>query len=136
MKLDDAKIKQLVDYWVKASTEDLLGAQEIIEKTSRYASGLFFLHLALEKALKALFCAKMLQHAPYTHNLLGLVEKIGLMLSDADCQILAEINEFNLEARYPDEKFTIFQKANKSVATRYLLEAQRLQAWIFGKLNS
>jgi HEPN domain-containing protein len=130
------KSKQLVDYWTRGSTEDLLGAKEIITKTSRYASGLFFLHLAIEKALKALFCKKMSEHAPYTHNLLGLIEKLGLAVSEDDLKILAEINEFNLEARYPDEKFSLLERATKDLSTRYLHEAERLQSWIFKILNS
>lgn len=134
--LDAEKSKQLIEYWVKGSTEDLRGADEIINKTSRYASGLFFIHLAVEKALKALFCKKTGMHAPYTHNLLGLVEKIGLTMTDSDLQVLSEINEFNLEARYPDEKFTILQRATKDLATSYLREAERLQTWIFKQLNN
>lgn len=78
----------------------------------------------------------MAQHAPYSHNLLGLVEKIGMTISPPDFQILSEINEFNLEARYPDEKFSILQRATVDLAGKYLREAERLQAWIFEKLNS
>ena len=92
--------------------------------------------MALEKALKALFCKKMAEHAPYTHNLLGLVEKLGLSVPEDDLQILSEINEFNLEARYPDEKFSILERATVEVATRYLREAERLQSWILKLLNS
>jgi len=133
--LDDSKTKQLIEYWTKGSMEDMQAASEIIQKTSRYASGLFFLHLALEKALKSLFCKKKLEHAPYTHNLLGLVEKIGITFTETDLQILAEINEFNLEARYPDEKYSLLQRATFVLATQYLCEAERIQSWIFEELN-
>ncbi|MCX6131000.1 MAG: HEPN domain-containing protein [Proteobacteria bacterium] len=136
MTLDATKTKQLIDYWVKGSTEELRSAKEIINQTSRYVSGLFFLHLALEKALKALFCKTMSSHAPYSHNLLGLTEKIGLTLTESDIQILAEINEFNLEARYPDDKFSLHHRATKSFALDYLQKAETLQAWIFEKLNN
>ena len=78
MLLDHDKTRQLVDYWIHGSEEDLKNAQEIIGQTSRYASGLFFLHLCLEKALKAIYVRQNSAHAPFTHNLLGLVEKIGL----------------------------------------------------------
>jgi HEPN domain-containing protein len=128
--------KHLIDYWVRGSTEDLEGAREIIHQTSRYASGLFFLHLALEKALKALYCKKMSTHAPYSHNLLGLTEKIGITLTDSDIQILAEINEFNLEARYPDEKYSLQKRATKQFALRYLQKAEALQTWILERLNN
>lgn len=135
MTLEDSKTKQLIEYWVKGSKEDIQAASEIINQTSRFASGLFFLHLALEKALKSLFCKKKSQHAPYTHNLLGLVEKIGIILTETDLQVLAEINEFNLEARYPDEKYSLLERATFVLATQYLREAERIQSWIFEELN-
>lgn len=136
MNLDPVKTKQLVDYWRRGSLEDLNGAKEIVDHTSRYASGLFFAHLCLEKALKALYCQKTSQHAPYTHNLLALVEKTGLQLSEADIQLMAEINEFNLEARYPDEKFTIYQRASKDVASAYLRDVERIRSWILQQLSN
>ena len=136
MNLDPIKTKQLVDYWRRGSLEDLEGAKEIIDHTSRDASGLFFAHLCLERALKAFYCQKTSQHAPYTHNLLALVEKAGLQLSEADIQLMAEINEFNLEARYPDEKFTIYQRASKEVASAYLCDVERIHSWILQKLNN
>ena len=58
MPLDQGKTIQLIDYWTQGSAEDLKNALEIIHQTSRYASGLFFLHLCLEKALKAEFTRK------------------------------------------------------------------------------
>jgi HEPN domain-containing protein len=135
MPLDQGKTKQLIDYWTQGSAEDLKNAFEIINQTSRYASGLFFLHLCLEKALKALYVQKKSEHAPFTHNLLGLLEKTEFKLPDADVQILSEINEFNLEARYPDDKFSLYQRATKEVARHYLTECQRLQSWILKTLN-
>jgi HEPN domain-containing protein len=134
--IDATKTKQLIDYWIKGSQEDLLGAKEIINQTSRYVSGLFFLYLALEKALKALYCKTMNSHAPYSQNLLGLTEKIGLTLADSEVQILAEINEFNLEARYPDDKFSLQKRATKAFAIEYLQKAETLQTWIFERLNN
>ena len=135
MPLDQGKTIQLIDYWTQGSAEDLKNALEIIHQTSRYASGLFFLHLCLEKALKALYVQKNSEYAPFTHNLLSLLVKIDLTLPDADVQILSEINEFNLEARYPDDKFSLYQRATKEVATYYLTECLRLQSWILKTLN-
>lgn len=136
MTLDAAKIKKLIDYWVKGSEDDFLGATEIINQTSRYVSGLFFLHLALEKALKALYCKNENSHAPYSHNLLGLVEKIGLSLTDAELQLLAEINEFNLESRYPDEHFSLQNRVTREFALDYLKKGGELRRWILAKLSS
>ncbi len=95
----------------------------------------FFIPAWKEKALNALYVQKKSEHAPFTHNLLGLLEKTDLTLPESDVQLLSEINEFNLEARYPDDKFSLYQRATKEVAKHYLTECQRLQSWILKTLN-
>jgi hypothetical protein len=49
--------------------------------------------------------------------------------------LLSEINEFNLESRYPDEKFSIYKKAGKTFTGNYLKEGKRLREWISEKLK-
>jgi len=134
--LDTKKISELVTYWVHSASEDLATAEDIIAKTSRYVSGLFFLHLSLEKILKALYVKLHSTHAPFTHNLLSLLEKNQIQPSESDLRIFSEINEFNLEARYPDEKFRLQQIATQQFTSRYLQETKRLSLWISEKLNS
>ena len=46
--------KQIV-YWRKGAEEDIAVARELLEK-KRIRHGLFFVHLSLEKMLKAHFC--------------------------------------------------------------------------------
>lgn len=50
--------------------------------------------------------------------------------------IFAVINEFNLESRYPDEKYELYKKATKSFTNKYLSETDRLRVWILGKLKN
>lgn len=75
---------KLLKYWLEASQDDLTSAKEIINKTSSYIQGLFFVHLALEKALKALFIKVHNTHAPLTHNLLSLAQKCELEFSESE----------------------------------------------------
>lgn len=73
-------------------------------KIKRYSDCLFFGHLILEKILKALVVKKTETYAPYTHNLLQLVKLADIALADEDIKLLAQTNEFNMQARYPDDK--------------------------------
>ena len=41
---------------------------------------------------------------PFSHNLVYLSEKAGLELNDENLELLEEVSDFNLEARYPDDK--------------------------------
>jgi HEPN domain-containing protein len=40
--------------------------------------------------------------APPIHNLVRLVEKAALTVSEEQLDLLAEVNEFNIEGRYPE----------------------------------
>lgn len=93
-------------------------------------ASLFFLHLALEKALRAAYVSAFATHAPYSYNLLVLVEKLGWEVSEERLTLLTEINEFNLESRYPEEKSDFRKKATMDFARHYLHEAEGLMRWI------
>lgn len=130
MELNAAQKRKLIEYWKKGSSKDFDTARDIIEKTKRYSSGLFFLHLSIEKQLKALFVNKTSNQAPYSHNLLSLVAKCGLEVSEATEKVLIEINEYNLESRYPDEKFSLEKSATKKFALNQQKKAAEILKWI------
>lgn len=94
-------ISKQIAYWRSGAGEDWSVAQELIER-GRIRHGLFFAHLALEKTLKAHVCKATGELAPPIHNLVRLSERAGLRLSDAQIDILADVNEFNIEGRYPE----------------------------------
>jgi len=108
-RLDDAwdnepkmvDISKQVAFWADGAREDWAVAQELMER-GRTRHALFPGHLALEKALKARVCSATQELAPRIHNLARLAEVAGLALSQDQLNILAEMNAFNIEGRYPD----------------------------------
>ncbi len=52
-----------------------------------------------------------------------------------DIHHVSEINERNIECRYPDENFLIYKRAKKSFAEKYSKKAEEFRAWIFEKLK-
>ncbi len=133
--LPPEKLKNQVLYWKQGGLEDLASAEEIITHTRRYAAGLFFLHLALEKILKALYVEKHGTYAPLTHNLLSLVSKCGLPTDSQQETALAAINEFNLETRYPDDRAAFISRATSAFANESLAKAKDLFQWISQHLH-
>ena len=101
--------QEKVNYWMKSAESDWVVASHLFEKGD-YPYALFFGHLTIEKFLKALFVQKFDEPPPYTHRLTYLTEKTGLTISPEKLELLEIITDFNLEARYPDEKFTFFKK--------------------------
>src|SRR3990172_12817951 len=93
-------IDKQITYWREGAREDWAVARELLDR-GRIRHGLFFAHLALEKALKALVCRRTQDIAPPIHNLVRLAEVAGVELAREQVDLLADVNAFNIEARYP-----------------------------------
>jgi HEPN domain-containing protein len=98
---------------------------------SRTRHGLFFVHLSLEKLLKAHVCRHTQDLAPRLHNLVRLAELATLPLSQAQVDVLAEINAFHIEGRYPD---VLIPPPSQDKAEGYLRRAQEIYRWLMKRL--
>jgi len=94
-------IEKQVVYWRNGAREEWTVAVELMDH-GHIRHGLFFAHLALEKALKAQVCLKMRALAPRTHNLVYLAEQASLPLDRDRLKTLAEMNFFSMAGRYPE----------------------------------
>jgi HEPN domain-containing protein len=84
---------------------------ETLFSSKKYLHALFFLHLALEKLLKAIIIKQTDQPAPVVHDLIRLAEKINLTIDNQVLSELGEISTFNVAARYDDTKLQLYKKA-------------------------
>ena len=105
-------IKKNIDYWVKSAEHDLLTAKSMY-KTKHYDWCLFLAHLILEKILKSYFVNDNKNFPPKTHDLLLLAKRIQYSFTEEQLIVLENANNFNLEARYPDEKLSFYQTCTK-----------------------
>ena len=94
-------IKKQIKYWSDGAVNNVETAAILIEKGKRF-EGLFFCHLALEKAIKAHVTKNTKDIPPKTHNLQRLAVLAGLVLKEKDFEFLGEMMEFQIEGRYPD----------------------------------
>lgn len=92
--LAPSKVVELSEYWKEGSKEDLESARVIIYQSFLFAPGLFFLHLSLEKALKHYYVLKFNVHAPFSQNLISLVEVLNWDIDVDLSKNLSEINQF------------------------------------------
>ena len=80
-------LSEIVDHW-KQGAKDSLQVAELCIEAQKYEHALFNLHLATEKALKAVYIAEHDDAAPYHINLMKLRENYlqnGLMSSLNSC---------------------------------------------------
>ena len=123
-------IDKLIAYWHDGAIEDWKVAQELIN-ARRTRHGLFFAHLALEKLLKAHVCRHTHDLAPRIHNLIRLAEHASLPLTSEQIDILADMNAFNIEGRYPD---SLAPPPSITEAADYLQRALEVYKWLINQL--
>ena len=70
---------------------------------------------------------------PMTHRLVYLAEKSELTLSEEQTELLEIVTDFNLEARYPDEKFSFHKKCTKEFTIQYLNQIEEMKKWLLQK---
>lgn len=109
----------LIKFW-KDSALDSLDTAESLFNPGKYHHCLFFLHLAIEKMLKAVFVRLKNETPPPTHDLVRLAEIAGLPIEESRKLDLAEISSFNVSARYDDYKKQFYLKATKDYARNWL----------------
>lgn len=110
--------KQFISYW-QENAKQKVGVMDALYKSKKYSDCLFFGHLTLECILKAFVVESTKENAPKIHNLARLVELTDLELSTEEIKFLAKVNEFNMEARYPDVKFAFYKMCNKKFTDAY-----------------
>lgn len=124
-------IAKHISYWRDGAMEDLLVARDLIDR-GRIRHGLFFAHLALEKILKANVCRATKDLAPPIHNLIRLSERAGLTLSQEHTDILADVNEFNIEGRYPE---LLLPRPSMDEAETYMKRIEEVFKWLSRELE-
>ena len=125
----DEKRKKGVQYWLASSEDDWKVANHLFEKGD-YSYSLFFGHLTIEKILKAIYVNKLGEIPPYTHRLVYLAEKVSLSLSESQLELLETITDFNMEARYPDEKFSFKRRCTKDFTEKYIIIIGETKKWL------
>ena len=123
-------VEKQIDYWISGAIEDLESAKILIER-KRFLHGLFFCHLVIEKSLKAHVVKIEQEVAPRTHNLMFLVEKASLVLSEDDEIFLGILMKYQLQGRYPDYNPVIPQG---EIVMGYLKQTEKLLEWLKKKL--
>lgn len=83
--------------------------------------------LLWKRPLKAHVCRVTGDLAPRIHNLVRLAEIARLELAETDLDLLAEVNEFNIEGRYPE---MLLPPPTQGEAEEYIRRIARMLQWL------
>lgn len=124
-----------VKYWTEIADYDL-GTAETLYEGGRWLYVAFMCHQAIEKTLKAYWCATQPNDPPFTHNLTTLSEgtKLDKEMSDDQLDIIATLMPMNIQARYPEYKDQLAKMLTKENCRNIIDETKKLQEWIKNKL--
>lgn len=116
--MNSQDIKNAIRYWEATATHDY-ETMLVLFDSKRYSDCLFFGHIVLEKLLKGLVVKNTKEQAPFTHDLARLEQIAGLGLSKEEVELLNNMNEFNLRARYPEYKLAFYEKCDFAYTKTY-----------------
>ena len=121
------QVAKIIKYWQKTADHDYKTMRWLF-KGKRYSDALFFGHIVLEKILKGLVVQKIKKEAPYTHNLLLLMDRARAesVFSKEEIKFLGIVNEFNIRARYSDYKLQFHRKATLEYTSEQLKKIKKL----------
>jgi len=122
-------IAKQIAFWRDSAKEDWDVARQLVDN-GRTRHGLFFAHLALEKILKAIVCKHSQDLAPRLHNLSRLAELAALTLDTGKMEVLAEMNAFHIEGRYPESLTTA---PTREEARNYMAGAEGVFQWLMNQ---
>ncbi len=128
------KYKDEVNYWLTAAEHDL-DVAEFLFNHGRYDWCLFIAHLVLEKTLKAFYVRDNEKMPPPIHKLDILASHTKINLSDGQIEFLKKVNEFNIEARYPDKKFSFYKLCTKEFTQKYFKEIKEFYKWLLEEIK-
>ncbi len=123
-------VEKLVAHWRNGALSSWEDGMYLLEG-KRVMLGMFAVHLALEKALKAHVIRHTGSLPPKIHNLLRLSEIANLDVGIEHRKVLAEINDFNIEGRYSD---TLLPPISLKQAKVYVQRAKGTLEWLISLL--
>jgi HEPN domain-containing protein len=115
-------IDKQVNYWFTSAMDDFETAKLLIVN-KRHLQGLFFCHLVVEKAIKAIVVKQTKEIAPRSHNLLYLAEIAQIDFKEEYEIFLGILMKYQLQGRYPDYQPNV---PNDEKVNAYLTQTEKL----------
>lgn len=115
--------------WIESADYDLATAKSLL-KARRKVYVIFMCHLAIEKTLKALVSAKTKKMAPYTHNLVYLLNILEAKLPKELVEFVELLNDKSVLTRYPDNITEMEKQFGLKLTQRYLAMAEETIKWL------
>jgi HEPN domain-containing protein len=126
-------MSKAADEWFRQAEYDMKTADALFE-SKRYIYAVFICHLAVEKALKGLYQKRMRETPPKIHNLVFLIEKMGLEPPDDMYELIYSLNRVSIPTRYPDDIEKMKREYNKRKTVTFVVKGKDVLKWLKAQL--
>jgi len=117
------------EQWLRQADYDMDTADYMFEG-GRYFYAVFMCHLSIEKALKGLYQKKLSQEPPRVHNLIYLLNKIGIKPAEPIGRFIVKLNEASVATRYPEEIGKLQKDFTRRIVKDILSKGRETLEWI------
>ncbi len=107
-----------------------MDAAEYMFRGGRYIYAVFMCHLAIEKALKALYFERLREIPPRSHSLLYLLNAIGTVPPEKPGKSITRLSEVSIPTRYPEDLAKVQREYTEGVVKDNLAGGKEAIAWI------
>lgn len=106
-----------------------LDTAESLFNAERYVHAVFRAHLAIEKALKGLYTAKLNRDPPKTHDLFYLINRLSVRLPVELANLVKQLEEAHIITRYPEELDPVLDIFSKNTVRNILDKTSLFLKW-------
>jgi len=121
------------DQWLRQAERDLRAAAHLLDGDF-FPHATVIAHLAVEKALKGLYRARLDRNPPVTHNLQYLAERAQLTVPADLREALDLLSGESILRLYPDRAFEDAPEYGRGHARERVAAAHALMNWITGQV--
>jgi HEPN domain-containing protein len=115
--------------WLAQSDYDMDTAEYMLSG-GRNIYAVFMCHLSIEKALKGLFYEKTKLIPPKSHNLIYLLNQIGIKPPAEQGKFIVKLNEVSIPTRYPENLERLQKLYGEAVVKDILMRGKEIVEWI------
>ena len=127
---------EIIAHWLKMAERDWLSVKLLFEG-KQYVHTLFFLHLVIEKILKAHWVKDNEEtNPPRTHDLDQLYSQTTLQLSAEQLDLIRVMNAWNLEGRYQDYKDKFYRDTTPAYTKNKIDQVDSLRLWLLSEMQN
>ena len=126
-------MEKQTEEWLRQSDYDMDTA-DYMHQGGRHMYAVFMCHLAIEKALKGLYYEKRRKLPPRSHNLIYLLNEIGIKPPEDPGRFIVKLSEASVPTRYPENLAKLQQTYSEAVVKDILGRSQEVIVWIKGQL--